>query len=350
MAAERGWVLDCRMRWTHNIASFANWTGDGIIANPGTSKRLLPLIDLLNRSSAPIVGLQHFGDYHSAARVVVDHVAIGKLAAEHFLSLGFRQLAFVMFEDNQIERARCNGFGETALAAGAHFHKLQFAQLKQELATLPQPVALLAMNDINALEVTRVCLDAGLRIPEEVAVLGVDDTRVVCDMAEVPLSSIDCNHERQGYEAATLLHRLMEGEEGPPEMIRIPPAGVTSRKSTDTIAVPDLAAMHALRLIRDAFRQPLRIADIARQVGVSARRLQSSFRENFGFTMIHELTRVRVEHACQLLVDEDLKLDAVALESGFSSRFHFIRAFQRIVGISPSAYRKQMQDSESGPA
>ncbi|MDP0501508.1 MAG: substrate-binding domain-containing protein [Verrucomicrobiota bacterium JB022] len=342
VAAEHGWVLDCRMRWTHSAQAFAQWRGDGIIANPGASRRLVPLVDLLERATVPIVGLQTFGDYRSTARVLVDHREIGRLAAEHFLALGFRQLAFVRFADNPIERARSEGYRETAQAAGAAFCEIPFAQLRERLAELPLPVALWALNDVNALEVTTACLEAGYRIPEQVAILGADDTRIVCDLAEVPLSSIDCNHERQGYEAAQLLQRLMAGEGGAGEPILIPPTGVTSRKSTDTIAVPDLPTTQALRLIRDRFREPLRVEEIAQQVGVSSRRLQASFRAHLGFTMVHELARVRVEHACTLLADPELKLDAVAYESGFSSRFHFIRAFQRITGETPSALRKSL--------
>lgn len=341
VAAEHGWILDCRMRWRHMIPELASWQGDGIIANPGLSRPIEPLIDLIGRSEIPTVGLQGFGEYPSTVRVVLDHGAIGRMAAEHFLSLGFERIGYVLFADNPIEHARCDGFAGAVEAAGARFFRIPIAELRERLAAESMPVGLWALNDLNAIDVTTACLDAGFRVPEEVAVLGTDDSRTLCDFSEVPLSSVRCNFEEQGRVAAEILHRLMEGEALESESLVIEPAGVTSRRSTDTIAIPDLAAIEALRFIRDRFEEPLTVEQVAREVGVSLRRLQDSFRKHLGFTMAHEIARVRVEHARTLLADPQLKLDAVALESGFSSRFHFIRAFQRIMGETPTAYRKR---------
>ncbi len=342
VAAENGWILDCRMRWMRNLPDLSNWQGDGMIANPGFSYPIESLLHLLKHSSAPSVGLQSFGDYPATARVLLDHRSVGSVAAEHLLSLGFDRLGYVAFADNPVENARCAGFLEKAISAGAHPVALHIQDLSHYLSSQSKPIALWAVNDLNAIEVTTRCLDAGLRIPEEVAVLGTDDTRILCDLAEVPLSSVNCNFEQLGEQAARMLQQLMEGSPAPASPVRIQPTGVTHRYSTDTIAIPDLAAIRALRIIRDRFQTQLTIPDIAREVGVSVRHLQQSFQRHLGFTMIHELTRIRVECAKKLLPRTDLKLDAIASECGFSSRFHLIRAFQRTTGSRPTQYRNTL--------
>ncbi|MBC2607424.1 substrate-binding domain-containing protein [Pelagicoccus albus] len=341
-AAEQSWILDCKMRWTHAIPSLAEWKGDGIIANPGFSSPIKPLIQLIESSQAPTVGLQTFGDYPFSSKVLQDHNLIGSLGAKHLASLNFKQVAFVSFADNPVEQARCKAFCQQAEKSGMHCTQLSFEEFTKDPKALPRPIGLMAMNDLNAISLMTSCLDAGLRVPEEVAIVGADDTRIMCDAAEVPLTSVNCNFEEIGYRAAESLHLLMQGESQPETVKTIDPTGITVRKSTDTVAVPDPDAALALRMIRDHFRKPIGVSDIADQIGVSIRRLQSSFQEHLGFTMIQELTRVRVENAKQLLANKKLKLEAVALDSGFTSRFHLIRAFQRSTGTTPAAYRRSI--------
>lgn len=335
------------MRWRNIIPDLPSWRGDGIIANPGLSNPITPLVELIERSGIPTVGLQRFGEYPCTTRVVLDHEAIGKTAGEYLLSLGFRRLGYVSFADNAIEKARCRGFVKAVEDAGAAVFQIPFVGLKEWVFAQPKPIALWAVNDLNAVEVTTACLDAGLRVPEEVAVLGADDSHTLCEFSEVPLSSVRCNFEEQGTLAATILHQLMEGEKRDPGPFVIQPAGVSGRRSTDTIAVPDLDVTRALRLIRDRFREPLTVEEIAAEVGVSLRRLQDAFQRHLPFTMVQEVARVRVEHARTLLADRRLKLDAVALECGFSSRFHFIRTFERVTGETPTAWRKRMENESA---
>lgn len=346
-AAAHGWILDCRMRWTHTVPEFADWRGDGIIANPGVTHPLRPLVTLLERSGVPVVGLQKFGDYPAAARVVSDHAAIGRSGAEHLLALDLRHLGFVIFNENPIERGRCDAFAAAVRAAGREFIEIPWREFRERGRALPRPCGLMAANDLNAVAVATACLDAGLRLPQEVALVGVDDTRLLCDLLEVPLSSVNCNFEEQGYRAAEALQRLMDGETAPRAAVVIAPQGVTGRRSTDTFALPDPAAVEALRILRDRFRETLSIADIAAEVGAPLRKLQALFRRHLGHTMIHELTQARVTHACRLLADPRRKLDAVAVESGFANRFHFVRAFRRVTGRTPKAFRREWAERQA---
>lgn len=351
-AAKHHWELQCRMHWTHQLPSPSEWRGDGIIAFPGVSRQMRGstqrLVSLVRAAQVPVVETQAFGNPFNAPKVIIPHEEIGRMAAAYFLGLNFKHFGFVTFDENVVEQSRRRGFQQTVEAAGGEFHALTPRSLVRQLPRLPKPMALLAMNDPNALEVILLCRDAGYNIPEEFAVLGVDDTEIVCDLAAVPLSSINCNYERQGYEAAALLDRLMNGERKPGVPLVVPLRGVTVRRSTDTVAIPDLATARVLRFLRDHYRERRSIQQIARELAVPLRRVHTHFRAHVGCTMLEELTRLRVEHAKKLLPDVKLKLETIGMESGFSNRFHFVQAFRRVTGQSPREHRRdQAQISRS---
>lgn len=348
-ASKHNWELQCRMHWTHQLPAPGEWRGDGIIAFAGVSRQMQPatrrLVAFVRGAKVPVVETQTFGNYFNAPKVAVPHEAIGRMAAEHLLGLNFHHLGYVAFDENLLEQHRRLGFQRAVEAAGATFHALTQRSLRRMIARLPRPMALLAVNDPNALEVILTCRDAGFRVPEEFAVMGIDDTEIICDLAAVPLSSINCNYERQGYEAAALLDRLMDGERKPAAPIVIPPRGVTVRRSTDIIAIPDLDTARVLRFMRDHYRECRSIQQIVRELDVPLRQVHSRFREHVGCTLLQELTRLRVAHAKKMLRESKLKLEAIGLESGFSSRFHFVQAFRRVTGQTPKAWRQLAREA-----
>ena len=350
-AAQHNWILDCEMRWTHRVPALHEWAGDGIIAYVGVTKPQRPLLRFLRSQRVPVV-LTHSGhDGLRSPRVIIPHQEIGAAAAAHLLALNFRHFGFVEFGDNVIEQERAQGFQAAVEAAGGSFRVLRLKDLPRRLAGLPRPMGLFAINDLNALAVIRACLDAGCRVPEEFAVVGADNTEILCNFAPVPLTSVNCNFEQQGYEAAALLDRLMRGGRAPAQPVVISPQGVTVRASTDTIATPDPDVARALRFLRDHYREPISIRQVARVLGSSLRRVQPVFRRHIGHTMIHELMRLRVTHARRLLSDRRAKLEGVAAESGFANRHHLLRAFRRTTGETPSAYRAALgMDAAGRPA
>ncbi len=346
-AAKHNWELECRMHWTHQLPAAREWRGDGIIAFAGVSREQQParrrLLEFVRRARVPVVDTQPLGNLLSAPKVFVPHEDVGRLAAKYFLGLNFRHVGFVTFDENPLEAQRRLAFQRAIEAAGAAFHALTPRSLRRTIARLPRPMALFAVNDANALEVVRACHDAGARVPEEFAVLGVDDTDIVCDLSAVPLSSINCNFERQGYEAAALLDRRMRGEPKPRMPLRIAPRGVTVRRSTDLPAIPHLDTARLLRFLRDHYREPLTVQQAGEKTGVRLRQVHETFREHVGHTMHRELTRLRVAHAKTLLGDSKQKLAAIAVESGFANRFHFVRAFRRLTGQTPSSWRRSLR-------
>jgi LacI family transcriptional regulator len=349
-ASTHNWELQCRMHWTHQLPLPGEWRGDGIIAFAGVSRQMQPatrrLIAFVRGAKVPVVETQAFGNHFNAPKVVVPHEAIGRLAADYLLGLNFRHLGYVAFDENLLEQHRRLGFQRAVEAAGATFHALTPRSLKRTIARLPKPMALLAVNDPNALEVIMACHDAGYRVPEEFAVMGIDDTEIVCDLGAVSLTSINCNYERQGYEAAALLDRLMNGGRKPAAPIIVPPRGVTVRRSTDIVAIPDLDTARVLRFMRDHYLECRSIQEIVRELGVPLRRVHSHFREHVGCTLLQELTRLRVEHAKQLLRESKAKMEAVAQESGFSNRFHFVQAFRRVTGQTPRTWRRSIPNAD----
>ena len=346
-AAQHNWILDCEMRWTHRLPALHGWSGDGIIAYVGVTRPLRPLINFIRTQRLPVVLTQAGGDGLRLPRVIIPHEEVGAAAAVHLLALNFRHFGFVAFGDNVMERERAKGFQTAVEAAGGSYRALTLKELPRRLGTLPRPMGLFASNDLNALAVIRACLDAGVRVPEEFAVVGADNTELLCNFAPVPLTSVNCNFEEQGHAAAALLHRLMRGGRAAARPIVISPQGVTVRRSTDTIASPDADVAGALRFLRDHYRENIGVGDVAPVLAGSLRRVQPLFRRHIGRTMIQELVRLRVEHARLLLRDRRRKMDEVAAESGFANRHHLLRAFVRTTGQTPVAHRAKLSGENS---
>jgi LacI family transcriptional regulator len=189
--------------------------------------------------------------------------------------------------------------------------------------------------------VMRACDHAGLSVPEEVAVLGCHNEPLVCDYAPVPLSSVDDDLERIGYEGAKLLEGLMDGKPAPREPILIPPKGVVTRASTNIMAVPDVKAARGLRFIWEHFREHIGAPEVGAAAGLSRSALDRSFLNHIGRSAAQEILHVRIEEAKRLLLETSLKAHEVAAQSGFSSIVHFSKAFHRVTGSRPSHFRRQ---------
>jgi AraC-like DNA-binding protein len=203
----------------------------------------------------------------------------------------------------------------------------------------------LAEYDDRAIEIVEGCREAGLQVPEEVAVLGVDNDEMRCEFAPVPISSVDDDQRSQGYEAGRLLDQLMQGKQ-PPDRTLIKPRQVVTRVSTDILAIDHPKVAAALKLIWNHFREPLTAGDISDAIPMSGRRLHDAFLKHVGRTISQEIKRRRIQHAKSLLAeDPSAKLEAVATQSGFSSGDRMTKTFVAITGETPSAYRKRIQVS-----
>jgi len=204
------------------------------------------------------------------------------------------------------------------------------------------PIALLASNDGAAVRALRACEDAGVLIPEQAILMGIDNFTYRCEPAAVSLSSIDADQERVGYEAAAMLDALMHGQPVEAPLVRVPPVRIVERDSTDMVAVPDVEVARAMRFIALNSQRRVGLRDVARATGISLRRLQTRFKEQLGRTILQEINGRRVKHAKELLSRTAKKIRVVAGECGFGNSVKMIRVFKQYEGVSPKRFRRQV--------
>ena len=358
-AREHGWIIDSRLfaflvRGQHK-AYLAGSNVAGILSLVhGSNRELLALVKAAN---VPVVDMWHDVPGWKVPRVLLDHEAIGRMGAEHLLSLGFRDLLFYSHTvDSRIAEGRRDAFRQSAGERGARCSDLWWSTdtpmprgvgrigwLGRQLKAFARPLGVMAVNDVVASEVIEAAEQAGLRVPEDVAVLGADNNPILTELGSVPISSVDVGKRRVGYEAAALLDRLMSGQRVGPEWIRVPPVDVVVRRSTEVLAVGDADVGQAARFIRDHFREPITVGDVADAALLSRRRLQDRFRAAIGHGMSEEITRQRVVFGKHLLTNTSHKISSVARLAGFGSVQRMSKVFGREVGIAPRDYRLRHQ-------
>jgi LacI family transcriptional regulator len=328
-----------------------DWRGDGILAridNQSMARAVLnsgvPAIDL--RGTLPEFGLPHVG---------CANPSIVRLAWEHLLDRGLRHFAFcgIPRGKNRFQDLRCDLFRRTVQQAGHECNEFpagsspgdvepwerQQRRIAQWLASLPKPVGVMCGFDDRALEVLDASRRAGIAIPDEVALVSVDNDEYICRLADPPLTSIDVNPEEIGYQAAALLERMMNGAKAPRQPVEIEPRGIVTRRSTDILAIDDSQAAAAIRFIRDRACEGINVADVLTEFPRSRSSLERAFKTILGRTPKAEILRVQLERAKNLLARTDLAVADVAAKAGFRSLTYFSAAFRRTLGVSPGAYR-----------
>jgi LacI family transcriptional regulator len=216
---------------------------------------------------------------------------------------------------------------------------LRLTHMANWLKTLLKPIALLAANDLRAREVLDACRLAAIHVPEEIAVLGVNDDELICEMANPPLSSVIHNARRIGYEAAAMLARLMAAKRVVADLV-VDPLGVRTRQSTDLLAIEDPEVAKAVRFIREHATEGIRVDDVLEQVAMSRRALEKRFRAAVGRPPHMEIRRAQLERVKELLVTSEYKLEKIAEISGFSSAQYLAGLFHRVMKMTPGAWRQ----------
>ena len=277
--------------------------------------------------------------------LTVDNHAVGRMAAESFLEKGFHRLGFVgdplAYSQNRLE-----GFAGRLAEDGLEVARLNGPiswgddpNLARWLEGLDKPVGLFAANDRTALLLAEACHFLHLAVPDEVAILGVDNDDVCCHLPWPPLSSIELPLERIGSEAVDLLQRLLDGEDLSGTRILLPPVGVVARGSTDVLAVGDADVAAALRYIGRNAHRPLRVPDVLRAVPSSRRSLEVRFRRHVGRSLLEHIRRSHLALACRLLRETDLPVGQVAAQAGYRSASRMCVEFSQRLDLSPLAYR-----------
>jgi len=349
-AAERNWYLTV----CDGCLLPRGWAGDGILVllNERTD-----IIDYVRSQKVPCVD---FGAYRldiPLPRVCGDHLMIGSAAADHFLERGFTQAAFFSTESQRPQQLRAEGFSRRLLEKTGQTPKsLVWAThpgtekddwqalnrwLKRELRALPKPLAVFCYCDYDAAKAETACLECGYKIPDDVAILGVDNDALVCENISVQISSVRHNRIRVGYEGSALLDKLMRGGKQPAAPILIPPCGVELRASTDGFATSDPLIRSVVQFFRQNLGRSIGVVDAAAAVGMQPYKLEEHFSRVLGQTVYATLTRLRLLEARRLLTLTDLPVKEIGKQAGFCHAQHLSNAFKRAEHCTPLAYRKR---------
>ena len=353
-AQEHGWHLYAD--YTREKVIPLGWEGDGILAWLGAGD---DLAEFVSSAKLPTVDFSFRRPQLKFPRVLEDHAHAAKLAAEHFLTRGFTNFCFYSDANNWSYEERGHGFlkalGDTghncswlrwlespAYATG----KLEWQRKRKWLATqmkqAAKPLAVFAANDQQALDVLESCESVGIKIPEEVAIVGTESYLLAPDAMHTPISSVDTNLEILGYRGAELLDQLMAGGKVPAEPVRIPAAGVIVRKSSDILTIKHQGVARSLRYIWEHGHEPICIKDLVGVATMSRRGLHKAFLEHLGRTPGQELQRVRIDRAKKLLTKTTQKVETIAHDSGYQSINSFCVAFKRATGMSAKKFRDRM--------
>lgn len=323
------------------------WDGVlGIISTPGT-KEWLKSID------CPVVHIMENPGNPAVPAVDADWVAIGTRGAEHLLSLGSLTCVFYRLGESRETHEMWSGFsgvlaaaGHTAqlLTAGTHSEEkprvARWSWLCEQLSKLPRPLAIMVEDDRFVSDVFEAAAMLGWEIPQDLAVLGTDNRALVLGKLPIPVSSVDTNLREIGRSAAEYLDHLMKGGTATEEPRVIAPFGVVARESTATFVSNHPGLDKVVNYLRKHFAQPPNLPGLARSAGLSVRSLQTAFKAEMGHPLSEEISQLRLKEAARLLRDTDLKLESVALESGFGTASYLCRVFRSHLGETPTRYRE----------
>lgn len=350
-----------RPRWSLYLAEHSRhetdfswlegWRGHGVLArieNEETARfvrRLgLPTVDLSAKRLVPELPC-----------VETDDRAIASLAVDHFAERGLRQFAYCGDAQYGWSVARAAAFAELARTHGAEPYEFKMEQsglrsqdrdrLADWLRSLPHPVGVLACYDIAGQEVLEACKIAGLQVPDQVAVIGVDNDELYCNLTSPPLSSIQPDAVRTGFLAAGILDQMMSGRPQRPGIRPIAPLRISTRQSSDIFAIDDPLVAAALRYIRDHSDRAITVSAVLQHVGLSRRALDHRFSQLFGRTVHAEIVRVRMARVAELLTATDWTLPRIAERLDFGHAEYMGVVFKRHTGRSPGAYRRLVATS-----
>jgi LacI family transcriptional regulator len=335
---------------------FSRWKWDGIIARVSTPT----MAEVLRKTGVPVVDLSGSLPDAGFPRIRSDEQVVGSMAAEHLLERGFKNFAFCGFKGTNWSDLRRESFERRLSEAGFTCQEFEnpepthsFSATDYEehgerherdlmawLHGLPKPCGLMACNDARGRQVLNCCREQGVAVPNEVAVIGVDKDEIFCELSDPPLSSVILNTQQIGFEAGTLLARLMAGGSAESSSIRVKAVGVMTRQSTDVLAIDDRHIAAALKHIREHACDGLDVESLLRAIPLSRSVLERRFSQILGISPKAEILRVRLERVCRLLAESDLSLSEVAHKTGFEHPEYMSRLFKKKMGTTPGEFRK----------
>ncbi|MDF1858819.1 MAG: DNA-binding transcriptional regulator [Verrucomicrobiales bacterium] len=324
-----------------------HWDGDAIIARIQNPE----ILEALERLDIPVVDVLGVCE-NRFPLVHVDDVAISTKVANHFLDRNFRHFGFYGIEGENWSEKRARSFQQNCREADS-FHELhtprkgrpgnpdRFGQLCEWIRDLPKPNAIMVCSDQRGLELLEACRSGGIPVPEQIAVVGVDNDLALCEISAPPLSSVRGGHFAVGYEAARLVDRILSGEKPPREPILIPPNGIVERDSSQVQAIEDPIVARGVQFIRENLAAPITNDTVARATGISRTLFQKRFRECMQQSIREFILQRRIERARLLIESTDVTLAEVAERSGFRHQEYLGQIIKKETGKTPGALRKE---------
>jgi LacI family transcriptional regulator len=339
-------------RWTIHLSEqgrgnkppdwLKRWRGDGIIARIET----VQIARAVKSLGVPVVNVSASGLAPEIPAVISDSAQIAQLAANHLFERGFTHYAYC--GDGRFAWSRrhekhfasaCDAAGHSCDIFPTAGEEQEQARIQQWLKKLPKPVGIMTCYDIRGQQVLDACRALGLRVPDEVAVISQHNDELLCELCDPPLSSVIPAAQEVGAKAAAMLDQLMRGKRKQPLLTTVPPRGIATRLSTDTVAVADAGLAAAVRHVRDHACEPLLIDDLARVAGMARTKLERLFREHLGVSPYEQALRHRITRAQLLLRTTSLSIADIAERTGFSTVEHFANTFKKRTGSAPGAAR-----------
>ena len=336
----------------HNIKEkLENWGVSGIIT------RHPDMVEELSQKGIPVVIVKEIPEVKVGWNSInIDNDAIGKMAAQHLLERGFRNFGFCGLDDEFFwSKKRGESFGKTVISAGAKIsyykqpkplEKLswEFEQnvLADWIKSLPKPIGIMACNDDRAEHVMEACKSIQVNVPEDVAVIGVDNDELICEFSNPPLSSVSLNSEQAGFESAEVLDLMMMKKSTSKKRIIVLPTQVATRQSTDVLAIEDREVARAIAYIRERSHMDISAESVSEYIGLSLRVLQKRFRKAIDWSMRDELKRARMTRIKQMLLETNMTISQIADVLGYASNHNMSRFFKKECKSSPQAFRKNV--------
>jgi LacI family transcriptional regulator len=355
---EHGPWIFCRMPLFYRetlgmegIVNFAKeWEADGIIAQLYNDLDVKKVLD----AGIHLIAEDFKERFMEIPNITGGYLEAGKIGAKYFLEKGFRNFAFYGFKNIVWSRERSEGFAQHLNPLGFEVHYFDNDQapsqelwhykpsaLSQWLQALPKPIAIMACDDERGQHITEACKHAKIQIPEEIAVLGVDNDKMTCNLSDPPLSSIGLDTEKGGYEAARLMDLMITKQIIEPYDILVKPTEVITRQSTDIASANDKYIAKALKFIHQNIDDRINVADVLKQVPLSRRALEKRFQETTGTGVYKYIYNLQIQKFAQRLLETDKTIFEISLEAGFDNSKNISRQFKQVKGCTPIEYRKK---------
>jgi len=318
-------------------------------------------VDFIKNLEIPTVIASAIRDEEVSTKptILTNSQTIGKMGADYFINKGFKNLAFCGLKQMLWSEHRQNYFEQTARKVGLEIFKYSFTYPHREgsrdtkldliakwVRRLPKPIGIMACNDLCGKFIVDSCRRNSIAVPQDVAVLGVDNDDILCDLTYPSLSSIELSTEKGGFDAAALLDKIIKKAEVDTKTIVIEPVRVQERQSTDIIAVDDRIVLDVLSFIKNNSHRPLQVTDILNEFNISRRSLYTKFSESIGTSIYEQIRKTRIEKICKMLTETNKSIKEIAIELGFNSIDHIARFFRKEKGITPTRYRNKYRRPE----